>query len=92
MVISGSLYTPTPLLCDNTSAIHIANDLVKHELTKHIGVDVFFTQSHRHHKTIALQYVSLELQVTYFFTKAQPIDQYWLNLIKLNDSDLPLSS
>jgi hypothetical protein len=91
MVISGSLYTPTPLLCDNTGAIQIANDLVKHELTKHIGVDVFFTQSHWHHKTIALQYVSLELQVTYF-TKAQPIDQYWLNLIKLNASDLPLSS
>jgi len=28
----------TPLLCDNTGAIQIANDLVKHELTKHIGV------------------------------------------------------
>lgn len=37
---------PTPLLCDNTSAIQIANNIVKHELTKHIGVDASFIQSH----------------------------------------------
>ena len=43
---------PTPLLCDcdNTGAIQIANDPVKHELTKHIRVDAFFTQSHCHKK------------------------------------------
>ena len=39
---------PTPLLCDNTGAIQIANDPVKHELTKHIGVDASFTRSHCH--------------------------------------------
>ena len=44
----------TPLLCDNTGAIQIANDLVKHELTKHIGVDAFFTRSHCHQHTIDL--------------------------------------
>jgi hypothetical protein len=36
----------TPLLCHNTRTIQIANDPVKHELTKHIGVDAFFTRSH----------------------------------------------
>ncbi|WVZ89925.1 hypothetical protein U9M48_036270, partial [Paspalum notatum var. saurae] len=35
--------SPTPLLCDNTGAIQIGNDPVKHELTKHIGVDASFT-------------------------------------------------
>jgi hypothetical protein len=35
----------TPLLSDNTWAISIARDLVKHKLTKHIGVDVHFTRS-----------------------------------------------
>ena len=45
---------PTPLLCDNTGAIQIANDPVKHELTKHISVDASFTRSHCHQKTIAL--------------------------------------
>jgi hypothetical protein len=61
----------TPLLCDNTGAIKISNDPMKHELTKHIGVDVFFTRSHCHQKIISLQYVPSELQLATFFTKAQ---------------------
>jgi hypothetical protein len=61
---------PTPLLCDNTGAIQIANDPVKHELTKHIGVDASFTRYQCHQKTIALQYVPSELQVVDFITKA----------------------
>jgi hypothetical protein len=79
--------TPTPLLCDNTGAIQIGNDTVKHELTKHIGVDVFFTRSHCQQKTIALQHVPSEMQVADFFTKAQTREQHRLNLFKLNDSD-----
>jgi hypothetical protein len=79
--------TPTPLLCDSTGAIQIANDLVKHELTKHIGVDVFFTRSHCQQKTIALQHVPSEMQVADFFTKAQTREQHRLNLFKLNASD-----
>jgi hypothetical protein len=35
--------TPTPVLSDSTGAISIARDPVKHELTKHIGVDAFYT-------------------------------------------------
>ena len=57
----------TPLLCDNTRAIQIANDPVKHELTKHIGVDAFFTRSHCQQKTISVQYVPSELQLADFF-------------------------
>jgi hypothetical protein len=41
-----SVYMPTPLLSDSTWAISIACDPVKHELTKHIGVDAHFTRSH----------------------------------------------
>jgi hypothetical protein len=52
--------TPKPLLCDNMCAIHISHDPVKHELTKHIGVDASFTWSHCHQKTIDLQYVPSE--------------------------------
>jgi len=61
----------TPLLCDNTRAIQIANDAMNHELTKHISVGAFFTRSHCHKKIIALQYVPFELQLADFFTKAQ---------------------
>jgi hypothetical protein len=34
---------PTSFLSDSTGAISIARDPVKHELTKHIGVDAHFT-------------------------------------------------
>jgi hypothetical protein len=80
----------TPLLYDNTGAIQIANDHVKHELTKHIGVDAFFTRSHCQQKTISLQYVPSELQLADFFTKAQTREQHRLHLIKLNASNPPL--
>jgi hypothetical protein len=38
-----SVSMPTPLLSDSTWAISIARDPVKHELTKHVGVDTYFT-------------------------------------------------
>jgi hypothetical protein len=37
-----SVSIPTPLLSDSTGAISIAHDPIKHELTKHIGVDAYF--------------------------------------------------
>jgi hypothetical protein len=33
----------TPLLTDSTCAVNIVRDLVKHELTKHIGFDAYYT-------------------------------------------------
>ena len=80
---------PTPLFCDNTSAIQIASDPVKHELTKHIGVDASFTRSHCQQSTIALKYVPSELQVADFFTKAQTREHHRLHLLKLSASDPP---
>jgi hypothetical protein len=41
--VSVSVSIPTPLLSDITGAISIARDPVKQELTKHIGVDAYFT-------------------------------------------------
>jgi hypothetical protein len=38
-----SVSMSTPLLSDSTGAISIARDPVKHEFTKHIGVDAYFT-------------------------------------------------
>jgi hypothetical protein len=37
-----SISMPTPLLSNSIGAISIACDMVKHELTKHIGVDAHF--------------------------------------------------
>jgi hypothetical protein len=51
----------TPLLSDSTETIGIARDPVKHELTKHVGVDAHFTRSHVQDDVVALQYVPSEL-------------------------------
>jgi hypothetical protein len=65
-----SVTIPTPVLADSTGAISIARDPVKHELTKHIGVDAFYTRAQVQAQVIALQYVPSELQLADFFTKA----------------------
>jgi hypothetical protein len=66
----------TPLLSDSTGAISIARDPVKHELTKHVGVDAYYIRSQVQDGVIALQYVPLELQFTAFFMKAQTCAHY----------------
>jgi hypothetical protein len=65
-----SVSMSTPLLSYSTGAISITHDPVKHELTKYIGVDVYFTWSRIQDGVVALQYVPSELQLADFFTKA----------------------
>jgi hypothetical protein len=84
-----SVTTPTTLLSDSTGAISIARDLVKHELTKHIGVDAFYTRASVQDQVIALHYVSSELQLADFFTKAQTRAQHSFFLSKLSVVDPP---
>lgn len=62
---------PTTLLFDSTCAISIARDPMKHELTKHIGVDASYTRSQVQEGVLALQFVPSELQIANFFTKPQ---------------------
>jgi hypothetical protein len=50
---------------------------------------VSFTRSYCHQKTINLYYVSSELQLANFFTKAQTREHHRLHLLKLNVSDPP---
>jgi hypothetical protein len=47
-----SVFMQTPFLSDSTVTISIAPDPIKHELTKHIGVDAYYT--HVHDGVIAL--------------------------------------
>ena len=65
-----SAAAPTPLLSDSIGAISIARDLVKHKLTKHIGVDASFVHAAVHDQILAPHYVPSELQLADFFTKA----------------------
>jgi hypothetical protein len=71
-----SISMSTPLLSDSTEAISIIRDSVKHELTKHIGVDAHFTLSQIQDGVVALQYVPSELQLIDFFTKSRTYAQY----------------
>jgi hypothetical protein len=80
---------PTPLLSDSTEAISIAHDPVKHELTKHVGVDTHFTRSHVHDDVVALQYVPSELQLADFFMKAQTRAYHQFYFSKLSVVDPP---
>lgn len=79
----------TPLHSDSIGAISIARDSVKHELTKHIGVDAFFVRSQAQDQVVVLQYVPSELQVADFFTKAQTRAQHSYFLSKLSVVDPP---
>jgi hypothetical protein len=40
-----SVSMSTPILSDSTGAIRIVHDPIKHELTKHIGIDAHFKRS-----------------------------------------------
>ena len=84
-----SATTSTPLLSDSTGAISIARDPVKHELTKHIGVDVHFVHAAVQDQTLALHYVSSELQLADFCTKAQTRAQHGFFLSNLSVVDPP---
>ena len=81
--------TPTPLSFDSTGVISIARDPVKHELTKHIGVDASYMRSQVHDQIVALEYVPSEFQLADFFTKAQTKAQRSYFLSKLSVVDPP---
>ncbi|KAK1626508.1 hypothetical protein QYE76_000823 [Lolium multiflorum] len=84
-----SVTTPTPLLSDSTCAISIARDPVKHELTKHIGVDAFYTRAQVQDEVVAVHYVPSDLQLADFFTKAQTRAQHDYLVSKLSVVDPP---
>jgi hypothetical protein len=73
----------TPLLSDSTDAISIARNPVKHELTKHIVVDTYYTRAQMLDDIIDLRYLSSELQLADFFTKAHTRPQHRFYLIQL---------
>ena len=75
---------PTPLLFDSTGALSIARDLVRHGLTKHIGVDASCTQAQVQDGVVALSFVPLQLLLADFFTKAQTRAQHCFYLSKLS--------
>ena len=62
-----------PLLCDNESAIKIANNPVQHCHTKHIDIRHHFLRDHVANRDIALTHVGTMYQLADIFTK--PLDK-----------------
>jgi len=62
-----------PLLCDNESAIKIANNSVQHPRTKHIDIRHHFLRDHVARNDISLCGVRSEDQLVDIFTK--PLDE-----------------
>jgi hypothetical protein len=61
------------LLCDNESAIRMADNLVEHSRTKHIDIRYHFLRDHQQKGDIKIAYVSTHNQLADIFTK--PLDE-----------------
>jgi hypothetical protein len=82
-----SVFMPISLLSNNTWAISIACDPVKHELAKHIGVDAHFIRSQVNDDVVALRYVPSELQLADFLTKTLTCIQHQFYLSNIGVLD-----
>jgi hypothetical protein len=62
-----------PLLCDNESAIRMADNTVEHSRTKHIDIRYHFLRDHQQRGDIKIAYVNTHNQLADIFTK--PLDE-----------------
>jgi hypothetical protein len=69
----GCKFSKIPLLCDNESAIKLANNPIQHSKTKHTDIRHHFLRDHEAKGDIALRHVSTERQLVDIFTK--PLDE-----------------
>jgi hypothetical protein len=65
----GYKLSKVPLLCDNESAIRMADNPVEHSRTKHIDIRYHFLRDHQQKGDIKISYVSTHNQLADIFTK-----------------------
>jgi hypothetical protein len=69
----GYKLTKVPLLCDNESAIRMADNPVEHSHTKHIAIWYHFLRDHQQKGDIEISYINTKDQLADIFTK--PLDE-----------------
>jgi hypothetical protein len=69
----GYKLSKVPLLCDNKSAIRMADNPVEHNRTKHIDIRYHFLRDHEQNGDIEIAYVNTLNQLADIFTK--PLDE-----------------
>jgi uncharacterized beta-barrel protein YwiB (DUF1934 family) len=69
----GYKLSKVPLLCDNDSAIRMADNPVEHIRTKHIDIRYHFLRDHQQRGDMEIAYVSTKEQLADIFTK--PLDE-----------------
>jgi hypothetical protein len=69
----GYNLSKVPLLCDNESAIRLADNPVEHSRTKHIDIRHHFLRDHQQKGDIDVYHISTENQLADIFTK--PLDE-----------------
>ena len=70
---------PPPMvmvLCDNISAIYLSTNLISHQRSKHIDIDVHFVREHVASGFIRFIHVKTTQQIANIFTKALPRPQF----------------
>jgi hypothetical protein len=76
----GYKLSKVPLLCDNESAIHMADNPVEHSRTKHIYIRYHFLRDHHQRGDIEIAYVNTKNQLADIFTK--PLDEKTFSKLK----------
>jgi hypothetical protein len=69
----GHKLSKVPHLCDNESAIRMADNPVEHNRTKHIDIRYHFRRDHQQKGDVEIAYVSTHNQLANIFTK--PLDE-----------------
>ncbi|GKD21765.1 ribonuclease H-like domain-containing protein [Tanacetum coccineum] len=66
------LFTATLVYCDNVSAVYLSTNLVQHQRTKHIEIDIHFVRDYVASGQVRVFHVPSKFNYAYIFTKGLP--------------------